>query len=333
MIEAVELRRLAAQVGLDAVGATGLAPYESTERVIAERKERGLFADMSFTMARPELSCHPRTLLEGARALIAGALVYYRDAPAPGPEQAALPRYAWTDAYSVLRERLDALGSLLGGRYRVVVDENDHVDRAGAARAGVGFYGKNTMLITPEHGSWVVLGALATEVEVASGAPLELDCGECTLCIDACPSGALDTPGELDSERCLSYWTQSRRATPLELRHELAGQAYGCDICQEVCPWNRPVERRARGKELAEEAEPAVDLRAWLTASDDELHERYSRLYYPRNDVKFLRRNAIVAAGAAREQGLRPELERLAAGDESFLAEHARWALEQLDSA
>ena len=333
MIAVAELERLAAEVGLDAVGATSLDAYRSTERAIAERKARGLFADMSFTMARPERSCRPETLLEGAQTLVSGALAYYQEAPAPQSGQAALPRYTWNDAYTVLRARLEELGKLLGGRYRVVVDENDHVDREAAARAGVGFYGKNTMLITPEHGSWVVLGALATEAQIAVGEPLQLDCGECTLCIDACPSDALETAGELDAERCLSYWTQSRRPIPTELRSELAGQAYGCDICQDVCPWNRPAEKRARAKGLAEGSEPTIDLRTWLDAPAEELHERYSRLYYPRNDVKFLRRNAIVAAGAARETSLRPLLEKFAHGDDEHLAVHARWALEQLRSA
>ena len=117
----------------------------------------------------------------------------------------------------LLREQLDALGRALGGRYRVLVDANQHVDREGAVRAGVGFFGKNTMLITREHGSWVVLGTLVTDVEIEATAPLELDCGSCRLCIDACPTGALDEPGVLDADRCLSYWTQAPHPIPEEL--------------------------------------------------------------------------------------------------------------------
>ena len=328
-MDAAELQRLGADVGLDAVGAAPAAAYTTTEEAIARRGARGLFADMSFTMARPETSCHPETLVEGARTVISGALAYYVTAPAPASEQAALPRYTWSDTYSVLRERLEQLGRRVGGQWRVLVDENDHVDREAAARAGVGFYGKNTMIITPEHGSWVVLGAIVTDVEIDPSDPVELDCGECTLCIDACPTGALDTAGELDAERCLSYWTQSRRPIPVELRGELAQQAYGCDICQDVCPWNRPAVKRARSSPADPDAEPSVELRDWLTASDESLRTRYDRLYFPRNDVRFLRRNAIVAAGAGRERGLRAPIEALASGDDEFLAEHARWALEQ----
>ena len=126
----------------------------------------------------------------------------------------------------------------------MLVDENDHVDREGAARAGVGFYGKNTMLITRTHGSWVVLGTLVTDQAVEPTPPLELDCGQCRLCIDACPTGALDEPGVLDATRCLSYWTQAPAPIPEAYREELGAMVYGCDICQDVCPWNRGVEKR-----------------------------------------------------------------------------------------
>ena len=133
----------------------------------------------------------------------------------------------------------------------MLVDENDHVDREGAARAGVGFYGKNTMLITRRHGSWVVLGTLVTDVEIERSEPLELDCGSCTLCIEACPTGALDEPGVLDSTRCLSYWTQAPAPIPEEYREPLGAQVYGCDICQDVCPWNRGIEKRRAGRAAA----------------------------------------------------------------------------------
>ena len=204
-VTTAELERLAAELGIDVVGAAPAEPYEETERHILERRARGLFADMRFTMARPEVSCHPESLVPGARSVISAALCYYADEGKRETGEGRLPRYTWSDAYADLREKLDALGRRLGGEYRVLVDENDHVDREGAARAGVGFYGKNTMLITRRHGSWVVLGTLVTDVEIERSQPLALDCGTCTLCIEACPTGALDEPGVLDSTRCLSY--------------------------------------------------------------------------------------------------------------------------------
>src|SRR6185437_14823009 len=181
-MNAAELAGLGEEVGLDVVGATRVEPYEETERHIRERRARGLFADMRFTMARPEESCHPEGLLDGARTVVSAAYCYWASGPATGPGEGRLPRYTWADGYSVLRERLDALGRRLGGSYRVLVDANQHVDREAAARSGVGFYGKNTMLITRRHGSWVVLGTLVTDVEIETSEPMHAGCGDCTLC-------------------------------------------------------------------------------------------------------------------------------------------------------
>jgi epoxyqueuosine reductase len=326
-----ELERLAQELGLDAVGSAPAAPYEETERHIRERRARGLFADMKFTMARPEVSCHPETLLPGARTVVSAALCYYAPAPEPGPGEGRLPRYTWADAYAVLRERLDALGRRLGGSYRVLVDANQHVDREAAARSGVGFYGKNTLLITRRHGSWVVLGTLVTDVEIESTPPLGLDCGSCTLCIEACPTDALDEPGTLDATRCLSYWTQSAEPIPEAYREPLGERVYGCDICQDVCPWNRGIERRRADEPLPAEAEPNVSLVEWLEADGEELRRRYDRLYVPRNDPRYLRRNALVALGNVGGPEHARALAAYAEGEDELLREYAEWALARIE--
>ncbi len=292
---AAELETLARELGIDVVGAAPAEPYVKTERHIRERRARGLFADMRFTMAQPETSCHPETLLPGARTVISAALCYYAAEPERPAGHGRLPRYTWFDAYRKLREKLDRLGTALGGAYRVLVDENQHVDREAAARSGVGFYGKNTLLITRKFGSWVVLGSLVTDQELQHTKPLDLDCGSCTLCIDACPTGALDEPGTLDSTKCLSYWTQAAEPMPSAYASALGAQVYGCDICQDVCPWNRGVEKRRAGEPLPPGAEPHVDLVEWLESDPAELRRRYERLFVPRNDGRFLQRNAEIA--------------------------------------
>jgi epoxyqueuosine reductase len=324
-MHAAELTALAEQVGLDVVGAAPVEPYLETERHIRERRERGLFADMRFTMARPGQSCHPETLLEGARTVVSAALCYWAEGEEPPPGHGRLPRYTWWDAYSALRGRLDELGRRLGGEFRVLVDANQHVDREAGARSGVGFYGKNTMLITRRFGSWVVLGTLVTTAELEPTTPLDAGCGSCTLCIDACPTNALDEPGVLDATRCLSYWTQSSAPVPEDVREALGDRVYGCDICQDVCPWNRGVEKRRAGDSPPPEAEPHVSLAGWLTADDDDLRERYDRLFVPRNDPRYLRRNALVAVGNGAGD---PELARpYSDSDDPLLREHAEWAL------
>jgi epoxyqueuosine reductase len=321
---AAELVQLGEELGLDVVGAAPVGAYEQTERHIRDRRARGLFADMRFTMSRPEVSCHPELLLDGARTVVSAAHCYWADDPEPGAGEGRLPRYARADGYAFLRERLDALGRRLGSGYRVLVDANQHVDREAAARAGVGFYGKNTMLITRRHGSWVVLGTLVTEAEIEPSPPLGLDCGSCRLCVDACPTGALDEPGTLDSTRCLSYWTQAPAPIPEPYRSELGASVYGCDVCQDVCPWNRGVERR---REAAPAGEATVSLVEWLEADGAELRARYARLYVPRNDPRWLRRNALVAAGNVGTERERAAVRRFADGDDELLAEHAHWAL------
>jgi epoxyqueuosine reductase len=330
-VTGAELARVAQELGIDAIGAAPAAPYEETERLIRERRDRGLFADLRFTITRPDESCHPERLLPGARTVVSAALCYYAEADAPGPGEGRLPRYTWHDAYSDLREKLDGLGRRLGGAYRVLVDANQHVDREGAARAGIGFYGKNTMLITRRHGSWVVLGTVVTDVVIEPSPPLGLDCGECRLCIDACPTDALDEPGTLDAGRCLSYWTQAPAPIPEDYREELGSMVYGCDICQDVCPWNRGVEKRRRGAEAPEGAEPTVSLAEWLEADCEALVRRYERLYVPGKDPRYLRRNALVALGNVGRPEDAPLAEPYAHGDDELLRDHAEWALRRLE--
>ena len=324
-----DLRRLADELGLDVVGAAPVAPYEETERHIRERRERGLFGSMRFTMAQPEVSCHPETLLDDARTVVSAALCYHVPGSEPERGEGRLPRYAWRDHYAILRERLDELGRRLGGSYRVLVDANQHVDRAGAERSGVGFIGKNTMLITRSHGSWVVLGTLVTTAMLETTAPVQAGCGSCTLCIDACPTGALREaePGVLDATRCLSYWTQTPGDMPDDVMDALEDRVYGCDICQDVCPWNRGVERRRADEPLSAEATPTVSLVAWLEEDDADLVDELDRLFVPRNDARWLRRNALVALGNVGEPGDERHAEPFLDGDDEILRRAAARAI------
>jgi epoxyqueuosine reductase len=326
---AAELEQLAEELGLDVIGAAPASAYGETEQHILERKARGLFADMRFTMAQPEVSCHPETLVEGARTVVSAAHCYYAPEPALGEGKGRLARYTWHDGYAVLRERLDELGRRLGGDYRVLVDANQHVDREAAARSGVGFYGKNTMLITRRHGSWVVLGTLVTTAELEPSPRFDADCGQCRLCIDACPTGALDEPGTLDSTKCLSYWTQAPAAVPEEYRPALGAQVYGCDICQDVCPWNRGVQKR-RGGDGTEAGH--VDLVDWLARDGQELVDDYARLFVPHNDPRWLRRNALVALGNVGGPEHLPLLAAVENGGDEIEREHAAWAVERIES-
>ena len=259
-----EVLRLGGELGLDAVGCGARRGVHGDRaahpRAPRARPVRGhaLHDGAARGVVPPGVAAARRAHRDLGRALLLGA----RGAARAGRRAAGalhVARQLRRAARAARRAR-----SALGGEYRVLVDANQHVDREAAARSGVGFYGKNTMLITRRHGSWVVLGTLITDVELEPTAPLDADCGECRLCIDACPTGALDEPGTLDATKCLSYWTQAPGEIPEPYRAELGAQVYGCDICQDVCPWNRGVEKRRGGD--AQTAEGHVDLRALARA-------------------------------------------------------------------
>jgi epoxyqueuosine reductase len=306
----------AAEIGLDACGVTAAEPYVDAEQAILARRQQGLFADMRFTMAQPERSCHPETLLRNARSVVAVARSYARPEPAKPDDvpRGRLPRYTRRDEYAELRAGLRQLGERLrtlspGARFAVYVDANQHVDREAAVRSGIAVYGKNTLAITRRHGSWVVLGALVTDVELAptgepQGGPAWDACGSCRACIDACPTGAIVADGVLDSRLCLSYLSQSRLAE-LPFAERFEDRVYGCDICQEVCPWNRGPERRAAGAETDPVDEVFPALTEWIESDPGRLAERYRRLYVPDRDGRHLQRNARTALANVDQAALR----------------------------
>ncbi len=235
------------------LGAAPAAPYRQAEAAILDRRARGLFADMRFTMQQPERSCHPETALRGARTVVSALIEVWQPEP-ERPEGAVgrLPRYAWGDPYDRLRS-VAAPGArrAAGRRARgppcssttTCTSTGPAVTpRASPSRARTRWRSR------PASGSFVALGAVITDAALVAAAPEPVrdGCGSCTLCIDACPTGALDEPGVLDSTRCLSYWTQSRADAPADVADALEDRVYGCDICQDVCPWNAgPAKRRA----------------------------------------------------------------------------------------
>ena len=307
-MEELSLSALQALVDNDGIvlGAAPAEAYIEVEEALRDRVERGLWADMRFTAARPEVSCHPELAVRNAKTVISAILPVWEPAtPRPDGPVGRLPRYAWGDPYATLREALGRVRDHLkehGHRSVVHVDANHHVDREGARRAGLTFGGKNTMAIAPGLGSFISIGTLITDAELAYDLPepVRQGCGTCTLCIDACPTGALDEEYVLNAERCVSYWTQSRRDVPDDIADGFGDMVYGCDVCQDVCPYNAgPIERRS-------DRPPSdagwVRLDAWLEASEEDLLERYRRLYVPDLDGRYLKRNALIAMGNGPEE-------------------------------
>ena len=346
MITGADARALALALGFDRAG---IAPAMPTERMtfLREWLDRGYAGEMDWLSRHADERADPRRILPGARSVIAVALLYDPGEPLPpGPVAAGrVARYAGGDDYhEVLGERLEALGDALEARAgravsrRAYVDTGPVLERELCARAGLGWIGKNTCLIDPELGSYLFLGVLLTDLPLAADAPEPDHCGTCRACLDACPTEAFPEPYVLDASRCLSYTTiELRGSIPEDLRAKQGDWVFGCDVCQEVCPWNQRPRRRipADAAGLRAKLAPRVAWRtsslAWLLSLDEEAW-RAATLDTALRRAKWrgLLRNALVAAGNAADPSLLPAIRRHAAGDDPLLAEHARWALARL---
>ena len=332
-------RTLAREVGFDLVGVASPDPPPELAH-FAAWLARGHAGEMAYLTGQADRRSDLRVAFPWARSVIAVGLQYDTPHPYSTEEQAEgwIARYAWGDDYhDVLKTLLERLVERLAAEVgafqsRTYVDTGPIVERAYAAAAGLGAWGKNTCLLHPEHGSWFFLGEAVTDLPLVPDQPRPDMCGSCTACLDACPTGALPAPYELDATRCISYLTiEVKGAIPEERREGLGRHVFGCDICQDVCPWNR--KRRHRGGAPFEPREGLVapDLARLAGLSDEAFRETFRRSPVKRAKRRGLLRNVAVALGNSGDQGQRPILDRLAADEDPLVREHARWALERLD--
>ena len=338
---AADLKDYARNVGFHLVGITSPEPFPEAELDITRWLDQGHQGEMAWlNAARTRLATRPQELLPGARSLIVVGVSYRTDEPAVGPG-GRVARYAWGgDYHAAMKSRLRLLGSFLSAqagrqvRSRTFVDDGPLVERDAAIRAGLGFRGKNTNLLTP-IGSYVFLGALLTDLELAFDSPMPKDCGNCRLCIDACPTEALDQAYHLAAERCIAYLTiEHRGPIDVELRPKLGEWVFGCDICQEVCPYNASTRGRPSGWP---EFEPCsfgtrLDLPAILELDDEAFRQKFRGSPIKRAKRRGLARNAALALGNRARADARPSLERAATSDpEPVVRDAATWALARLD--
>jgi epoxyqueuosine reductase len=335
---AARVKERAVELGFVLVGITTADPFETDLATTLRWLDQGFNAGMAWmNEERTRRACQPDELLPGARSLVVVATPYGGRDPAPPDSQPRghVARYArGADYHDVMKARLDDLAALvrsLGGeeaRTRVFVDSSPLPERAAAVRAGLGFVGKNTNLLTGRAGSWLLLGALLTTLELEADPPVERDCGRCRLCLDACPTDAFPDPFVLDANRCISYLTiEHRGAIPHDLRAGIGGHVFGCDVCQEVCPWNR-TDRGLGWPELTGDQETALPLLSDLLALDDAAFRgRYRRTPIWRTKRRGLLRNAAVALGNLGDESSLPVLARALADPEPLVRAHAAWAI------
>jgi epoxyqueuosine reductase len=336
-----EFKAYAHELGFHLVGVTTPEPFPQAELDITRWLDEGHQGEMAWlNAARARLATRPLELLPEARSLVVVGVSYRTEEPADGPG-GRVARYAWGgDYHAAMKARLRQLGSWLAERSgsesnirsRTFVDDGPLVERDAAVRAGLGFRGKNTNLLTP-IGSFVFLGALLTSVELETDQPSQKDCGSCRLCIDACPTDALDEAYHLAAERCIAYLTIEHRG-PIaeELRAKLGEWVFGCDICQDVCPYNAATRGRPRGwPEFEPRHGTRVDLVEVLSLDEEGFRQRFRGSPIKRTRRRGLVRNAALALGSTGERGARAALEVASKTDpEPIVREAADWSLRRL---
>ncbi len=296
------VKALALESGFDRVA---IGPAAPPEHGPAFRRwvEAGHAGTMAYLERRLEERLDPGRVLPGAVSIVCVALNYYQGEEA-GPSWEPVARYAWgRDYHDLIAPRLERLGAYLreacGARSRGYVDTGPVLERDLAARAGLGWIGKNTMLLHPGLGSWFFIGVLLTTAELDHDTPLPDRCGSCRACLDVCPTRAFVAPYVLDARRCISYLTIEHRGTIEPERHDGMGHwQFGCDLCQSVCPWNRkaPVTREPGFLPAA----PYPGAQALLEMSDEEFRRRFASTALLRPKAAGMRRNAAIALANAR---------------------------------
>jgi epoxyqueuosine reductase len=333
------IKSLAHDAGFDLVGIARAAAPESL-RFFGEWVARGHAGEMGYLTSQVERRSNLQAAFPWARSLIVVGLQY--DTPHPYSTEAPagggwISRYAWGDDYhDVVKSRLEALVERLvetAGAFqaRTYVDTGPVAEKAYAAAAGLGAYGKNTCLLHPEHGSWFFLGVAVTDLELEPDAPRADMCGSCTACLEACPTQAFPEPYVLDATRCISYLTiEVKGGIPEPLRAAMGRHVFGCDICQDVCPWNRRRQHRGTGEFEPRPGALAPDLDQLASLDQRGFSERFRKSPVKRAKRRGLLRNVALAIANAGDGRKAPLLERLAQDEDAVVREHARWALARL---
>ncbi|HTD87255.1 MAG TPA: tRNA epoxyqueuosine(34) reductase QueG [Candidatus Binatia bacterium] len=320
----------AGELGFDACQFTSADPPTHKEHF--ERwLEAGCHGDMGYLKRNAAKRADPQKVLAQARTVITLAVSYF------GLEEGAIARYArFTDYHDVMGERLKELSGFVNSlapdaRSLWYVDTGPFLERDLAARAGVGFIGKHTNLISRELGNWFFLAEIITTLEIEPDAPEKNRCGTCTRCISACPTKAISAPYQLDARRCISYLTiEVKGAIPEELRPAIGNRIYGCDDCLQVCPWNRFAREGRMMKPHARADLDTPNLVELLALDEPGFRRRFAGTPMMRSKRRGLLRNVCVALGNTGDETALPALERAAMDTEPLIAEHARWAIDQI---
>ena len=335
------IRQRAAELGFDDCRFTTAAPPASAEKFqgwLAEKQH----GEMAWLERNAEKRVEPEKVLAGAKSVIALAASYQTDNPQSAirnPQSGVIARYAqFKDYHDVVGEKLKALTQFInqfgnaGTHSLWYVDTGPILERDFAQRAGIGFVGKHTNVISRKLGNWIFLAEILTTLELEPDAPEKNHCGKCSRCISACPTNAITAPFELDARKCISYLTIELKGTiPIEFRKAIGNRIYGCDDCLAACPWNKFAREGNLMKAHARQDLAAPDLIELLQLDAAGFKSRFAGTPMLRTKRRGLLRNACVALGNVGDKAALPALEKAANDREPLIAEHARWALEQIN--
>jgi epoxyqueuosine reductase len=339
-----DIKDLAIEHGLAVASVTTGDDFPGLEQHLVTHIDHGYTSGMTwFSRERAAVASAPRLLHPTVRSIISVGIPYYRsdvEPPRDGVKRGRIARYAWgVDYHDTLKARMSSLLTAIEQRVgrsleaRLLVDTARIVDRAVAQRSGLGWFGKHSNIIVPGHSSFVMLGELLLDLEIEPDAPIEKNCGRCTICLQRCPTNAIVAPYTVHSPRCISFQTiEQRGAIPAELRSQMGTWVFGCDVCQDVCPYTgaaKSVYDAAFEPVTVENAFPSLE---WLlTMNGDEFRATYRGTAVMRAKRRGLARNAAIALGNIADTDDVPLLATAARGhDEPLVRAHAAWALGQV---
>ncbi len=336
------LQRRAHQIGFDDCRiARAETPRHAEE--FRDWLKAGAAGEMAWIERGAEKRCDPQRVLAGARSVVVLALNYWqgdeegrsKKEDGRSGRHGRIARYAWGDDYHDMIDKklaeLDRLLTEAGGRQKVYVDTGPILERDFAAEAGIGWHGKSTMLLNPQLGTWFFLAEILTTLELPVDPPQVARCGTCTRCIEACPTGAITAPHQLDARRCISYLTiELKGSIPLELRPLIGDRIYGCDDCLDACPWNRFAQVSRESAFAARPAVAQMTLRDFLAVDEEQFRALFRGSPIKRIKRRGFLRNVCVALGNVGTAEDLPALVAAARDEETLIAEHARWAIAQI---
>ena len=336
------IRQRAAELGFDDCRFTSAAPPAGAEKFqgwLAEKQH----GEMAWLERNAAKRVEPQKVLAGAKSVVCLAASYHSESPkskVQSPKPGVIARYArFKDYHDVLAEKLKALTELvdkLGGADTCslwYVDTGPVLERDFAQRAGLGFVGKHTNLISRKLGNWIFLAEILTTLELEPDEPEKNHCGACTRCISACPTNAITAPFQLDARKCISYLTiELKGAIPVEFRKAVGNRIYGCDDCLAACPWNKFAREGNLMKPHARQDLAAPDLTGLLQLDDAGFKAHFAGTPMLRTKRRGILRNVCVALGNAGDAAALPALEKAAHDQEPLIAEHARWAMDEIEA-